>query len=183
MPEPLKTRVRLVKLSGLAARIAIGSWDSWDEVAILPRGIAEELQLESIESVIRDTRQNMEGSVVNGEIGRTSELTDCSRPPIRKLSYYDAASDPFDGINGAVSSMHIDLVPFKSPAKPRKNLLVNGCGVRSKAALAMVEGCPDAIVSVVCSASDAEFYQAVKHRIALPSSYGALNAAVNSLVE
>lgn len=85
LPEPLKTQVRLVKLAGLVARLAIGSGNRWDEVTVLPRDIAKELRLESIESVIHDTRRNIEGMVKNGECGSSIELAESSRPSPRKL--------------------------------------------------------------------------------------------------
>ncbi len=181
LPATLRTRVRLVKLAGLVARLAIGSWDRWDEVAIPPRDIASELKLDSIECAIDDTRHNMEGILLPAQ-GATSfrQRPDQNR---RRLAYFDSSFDTFDALHGTVSFMPFDLVRCTSPSSVQEHVLINCAGVQSKAAIAIVESCRNANVCVVCNVSDADFYDKVQHRITLPLSYAALEHAINKVVE
>ncbi len=180
LDKPLRTKVLLVRLAGLVADLAIGRWNAWDAVEIPDDSIISELNIESLPTVIGDTRLNTEciNKMAKGK-GLQDDKAESKAPT--PLKYFEAATCEFDALHAIIASMNIDLRKCIDPSGTEDKLLMNCLGVKNDDAKKALGNPGDAQVSLVCSKEDAEFYGASDKGLCLPASYAAINAVLPGL--
>ena len=180
LPDELQNRIKLVRLAGQIAQAVIGVWDAWDEIAMPPLGVADVLQLWSIDTVIERTRENLKG--INLELV-TGQKLPSDNPPSCELTYCDSASDSFDFLESVVASISPNAKRCFNPTAAQGNVLVNCVGARKKDIFTMVETAEDADICVAISRQDEAFYQSLPRVISFPAAYGMVQSTLRPSAE
>ncbi|WP_145174325.1 response regulator [Rubripirellula lacrimiformis] len=180
LPEELQNRVKLVKLAGQIAEAVIGVWDNWDEIAMPEPGVADVLQLWSVDTIIERTTANLKGINLTFVENSKSSADD---PDPRELTYCDSASDSFDFLESVVSSIIPNVERGFNPTAAKGNVLVNCIGACNEDIFAMVETAEEADLCVAISRQDEDFYQSLPRVVSFPSSYGVVQSKLRSAVQ
>lgn len=179
LPEPMRTKVELVKLAILIGQIAVGSWDLWDLLELPPSRALARLGIESVSTIIEKTEAQLPGLTsfrVNSEL----KSTNGSQPPAaRRLFYYNLSKEPFDFLAEIVPSMGIRLNPTELKiGELRGNVLVNRIGAEPEQSMARIFA--SANCAHVVFVRDADKMKNVGYtgtNVAVPCSYAALRSA------
>jgi len=134
LPEPMRTKVELVKMAILIGRIAIGRWETWELVDIPLSSVPTRLGIQSVPEIIAGTREQLPGIPRFGSEGQAIPETTGQREANRRSLYYINLSDEaHDFLADIVSSMGIELGThhFKN-GKGSEHVLINRIGVAGK---------------------------------------------------
>ncbi|EMI57160.1 HDOD domain-containing protein [Rhodopirellula sallentina] len=187
LPDPMRTKVELVKLATLIGHIAVGRWEPWEMVELPRNSVYERLGITSISQVIEDTRsqlpgipclRNTEGHLSNGQNTPSQAATD--QHSVRKLDYINLSDEKHDFLADIVSSMGIQLEEhhFKQ-GKGSNHVLINRIGAeqsQKKCKIVASVDC-DTIVIVRDSLNDAIAPALVGPGLELPCSFARLQSA------
>ncbi len=180
LPEPMRTKVELVKLSILLGQIAVGSWESWDLIEFPPRQVLVRLGIDDIGTIIEKTEAQLPGVANFGADSRSNAAKDChSQSASRQLSYCNLSEEPFDFLAEIVPSMGITINPVEFKiGKLRGNVLVNRIGAEAEQSTARIFA--NANCDHVVFVRDADKLNKVGRvgtNIAVPCSYASLRSA------
>ncbi|MFG0287352.1 MAG: HDOD domain-containing protein, partial [Rhodopirellula sp. JB044] len=138
LPDPMRTKVELVKLATLIGHIAVGRWEPWEMVELPRNSVCERLGITSISQVIEDTRsqlpgipclRNTEGHLSNGPTASSPTSPSqaaADQHSVRRLDYINLSDEKHDFLADIVSSMGIQLEEhhFKQ-GKGSNHVLIN----------------------------------------------------------
>ncbi len=177
-PEPMRSKVELLKLAVLVGQIAVGSWEPWDLVQLPPKHVLERLRIDDIGVIIEQTKSQLPG-IAHFRSDTTEDPSDSAEPsaPPRQLAYSNLSEEPFDFLVEIVPSMKIQLIlPTLKSGKLVGSALVNRIGVHPDRSTArLLDNC-EAIV-FVRDADEMPEADKVGTNVALPCSYAALRSA------
>ena len=107
LPDSLRTKVELLKVAVLAGRLAVGSWEPWDQVDFPAETVLQRLRIRSLGRIIEQTRQDAEQIANYGRSGESPS----SRPrgaeaACEPVPYRDLSGGSFDRLRGRHSARH-----------------------------------------------------------------------------
>jgi HD-like signal output (HDOD) protein/DNA-binding NarL/FixJ family response regulator len=176
LPEPLRTKVELVKVAVLIGRIAVGKWEPWATVDFPPPAVLNRLRIDSLSTVIELTKKNLEQLVRSRSPANASKplQNHCPAAPIcRRLAYCNLSGQPFDFLAEIVPSMGISLDPYGAEiVQTDENVLLNCLGLPD-----MLLGQGQGRWVMLADPAENNNYSRYGHCISLPCSYQALRAA------
>ena len=130
LPEPLRTKVELLKLAVLIGAIAVGEWESWDRLEFAPATVLRRLAIDSLSTLIQGTAADLR-EIVNfrpkpsapNAKGNSSKR---ARPPSAQLAYCNLSPEPVDFLGEVIQSMGIALKKCETDAiGPDEKVAVN----------------------------------------------------------
>lgn len=181
LPDPMRAKVELVKLSILLGQIAVGSWEDWELVEIPPRHVLERLGIDDIGRIIEQTEAQLPGIAGFPMESRPSAARDVHPwPASRQIAYYNLSKEPFDFLAEIVPSMGIILHPgdLVDVGELPHNVLVNRIGDWPEQFTARIFD--SARCGKILFVRDAETMKdvgGIGTNIAVPCSYAALRSA------
>lgn len=131
LPEPVRTRVELVKLAILIGDISVGNWQTWDAIEIPDGQLLDRLKIDSVSAVLIQTREQLQGilgfnALVNGKPAPDG----CVMPPTKPVTYVNASEGRFDFLAEILPAMGINLKQVElKDHKLRGSVLINRIGV------------------------------------------------------
>jgi HD-like signal output (HDOD) protein len=174
LPEPMRTKVELVKLAILIGQIAVGSWEDWDQIEFPPRQVLDRLGIDDVGIIIEQAEAQIAG-IANF---RSDSQTKVHHPrlELRRLAYCNLSEERFDFLAEIVPSMGIKLNPadFKT-RKLHGSALVNRIGaVPTQSTTTYFKNCDEVVF--VRDADRMANVGNVGVNIAVPCSYAALRS-------
>ncbi|EMI43448.1 HDOD domain-containing protein [Rhodopirellula sp. SWK7] len=182
LPEPMRTKVELVKLATLIGHIAVGRWEPWEMVELPRSSVCERLGITSISQVIEDTRSQLPGipSLREDEDASIADGGNRQSKSHRKLDYINLSEETHDFLADIVTSMGIELEEhhFKQ-GKGSNHVLINRIGAeqnQKRCKIVASVDC-DTIVIVRDSANNERGPALVGPGLELPCSFSRLESA------
>ena len=187
-PDPLRTKIELLKLAVAVGGIASGGWERWDKIEIPPAPTMRRLGLTSLNDVIENTRQDareiIEFSSARSSRGGDSHGLVKQGPSQLSINYCNLSSEPFDFLAAVLAAMGFTVVRRAADwIAADQRVLVNCLWTPACRLAARLGGSQHATDSmlVVCDADAAETYRRYGPTIALPASCGCLAAACEKI--
>jgi len=187
LPDPLRTKVELVKLAAFVGNIAAGEWESWDMLEFPPAPVLRRLSVDSLSGVLESTRNDLR-EIESGRLQPKTEGKgmDGARTPgqrARQIAYLKLTAEPYDFLADVVSSMGIELLHRKKETlELGENVLVNCLWTPPFRLAAQSKECPgngDRLIVTNDEGSDA--YSRFGRVVVVPGSYGALHSACRDI--
>lgn len=189
LPEPLRTKVELVKLAILVGRIAVGPWEPWDRVEFPPEPMLRRLGILSFSHVTEVTRSNTE-AIVNFRSAfssqtQTKKARNPASPasPAPAMAYCNLSPEPFDFLAEIVGAMGIELMEDEADWQTSgEKVLVNCTWVPPYRLAARTNTrFEDAVKWIVTDAENLDPYGRFGRVLSLPASYAALRSACQEI--
>jgi hypothetical protein len=186
LEEPLRTKVELIKLAILVARIAVGRWDSWDQIALPGSTVLKHLNISSLESIIEQTASDLEQLVSfqakpRGADSATRGKGDsAAKPP--PTAYCNLGTNRCDLLRELLQRAGCEITELgPEELKVCGNALVNCLGADAGELESRFSKDTSAkLVAVTDAENDEDFARFVK-TLCLPTSYAALFAVTLEL--
>ena len=185
-PEPLRTKVELVKLAGLIGRIAVGQWEPWDRVELPPESVLERLGIDSFSEIIEQTRSDSEAiAAMRSAPKKSTESRNGPKQPSHRLNYYNLSPAPFDFLAEIIPSMGIGLKACDTDVvNSEENFLINGIRTSPHRLSALINlRFSTGEKVIVTDADNVELYTRFGRVLSLPGSYGALRSACQDIAQ
>ncbi len=177
LPEPLRTKVNLVKVAILIGQIAVRRWEPWDLIELPPRDVLEGLRIGAIGSLIEQARTQLSG-MAEFQLAPTSAA---ERPTAcRRLAYCCLSRESYDFLAAIVATMGICLSPVSllELGEFRQNLLVNRLGICPDPSTARILSTAKCQTLVLVRDADQTKYESpIGTIIELPCCFAALHQA------
>lgn len=112
--EPMRTKAELVKVAIFLGRIAVGRWESWDEVQIPPKYVLDRIGVHDVEKLVELTRE---------DVARLAEFHPHNVPTQKKTvpvqvrkaaAYCNYSGCDADMLKEFLPSLGIDVLPYSS---------------------------------------------------------------------
>jgi len=189
LPNPLRTKVELLKLAVLIGWIAVGEWESWDRVEFPPAPVLRRFGINSFSEILQETKSDSQAilSFRPQASTRKGKVEDSKKPkpPSHQLTYLNLSPEFFDFLGEMVSSMGIGLKECQADAvELDEKVLVNCVWSPPYGLLARIRPhSTDETMLIVTDATDLETYGRFGRVLPLPASYGALRLACDELAQ
>ncbi len=186
LSEGLRTKVELLKVAILIARIAVGRWETWDKIEIPPAPTMRRLGLVSAADVIENTRVEVAQTIASHSprTARSYAAGKSRNPadPHRRLSYSNLSPEPFDFVASLLPALGIELIHGDADESD-SNLgeVVNCLWTPAYRLAARPHPRSDTRTLILCDAEASETHRRFGSMITFPASYGSLAAACDNL--
>lgn len=185
LPDPLRTRVTLVKLATLIGQIAIQHWDAWDRIEVPSPQTVEQLGIDDAADIVRETEANVQGiNDFRVPSPPTTALSASGREHStrRSLAYLNLVAGSSDLLAHALNSLGYRLHPPGEKFREHQKLMVNCLGADPKAIENELNEIKQRPLIILTDAEHRESHSKFGRAVALPISCTALRQAIRSSV-
>jgi len=177
LPEPVRTRVELVKVAAFVAKLVAGGWEPWDTVEVPPLALLKKLKIVDLAKIAKTTQDELQRQL---EARRKADPADKTPVPDskwpargqgRSVPYCALGTDGLDLFELILRSLNFEPEPVGLGDGP--NTLVNAVELPA-VKIEALEPPEDASCSVVVTAAGAKAAGGLGSPLVLPCSVAAL---------
>lgn len=129
LPEPLRTKVELLKLGATVAEVVVGEWQPWDRVDVPPPYVVKRSRCRDLGGLVRRAGKQLAGVAAFWPrvLGARPDVDRSpGAEPAAELDYCNLSPAPFDFLAEIVPGAGVRLRPCAPDgARPGKGLLLN----------------------------------------------------------
>jgi DNA-binding response OmpR family regulator len=171
----LRARIELVKISALAAKLAVGRWAGWDLIEVPPAKTLSQLRIESLGRVVKETRE---------ELIRQGELPSAGHAPLRtgkqRIGYQNLSKLSCDVVGFLLASANLDAVFYDNENEEASRPVILNCLGDAGADTAERVGAVNSKRRIiVCDQKHRDAYLRFGDVVTFPTSFGRLLSAVD----
>jgi DNA-binding response OmpR family regulator len=179
LAEPIRTRAKLVKAAILLGRLAIGRWEPWELVQLLPLSVLRRLGARQAHELVRQTRQDLDKSSKDRDALNSSAN---EVGPRRRVSYCDLTGAESDLLAELLRAIGITLHECQlDEAQQIDTPLVANC-VGPVSVQAVMKLRP-ATTLIVTDAEKADLFLRFSNTTVLPASFSTFKDSLSGIIE
>lgn len=184
--EPTRSKVELVKLAVFLGWIAVGAWESWDLVEIVPASVFNRLRINDPAAILRAIREGM-NSIAASSAAPPPANVDGAEPLIasvvREIRYRTLSPQPYDPYAELLDGMDLKISPPPNANPAAGAAMLVNCLDASAAQIAELRGSESGRAAILLG-SGREFGEqdATNPAVRLPTSYANLRSACEQAI-